>query len=167
MAGTGHQRLWVSWMMSGSSVGLILGMINGMSNEHTMIMVLICGLMGGMFGHRYAVALRRNDHRKIYADLKAGVPDEIIHAFTCMEKAVDIRTRNQALLMRFQDFQLKVGLISGTNGSGLLHIALQAMETELHQSQAELQRASMLEASARQIMVGVYDDIEQAYILTL
>jgi hypothetical protein len=41
------------------------------------------------------------------------------------------------------------------------------METELHQSQAELQRASMLEASARQIMVGVYDDIEQAYILTL
>lgn len=166
MAGAGHQRLWISWMVSGSFIGLILAMINGMPTEHILIMVLICGLMGGVFGHRYAAALRRNAHRKIYADLKAGVPDEIIHAFTCMEKAVDIRTRNKALLMRFQDFQLKVGLISGINGNGLLHITLQAMETELHQSQAELQRASMLEASARQIMVGVYDEIEQAYILT-
>lgn len=157
----------ISWMIFGSFIGLTLDIMKGMPDAHIGFVVLICSAMGGMFGHRYAMTLRLHANRKAYVDLKAGLSDEIIHAFTCMEKAVGIRTRNKALLARFQNFQLKFGLTSGANGNGMLQIVLQAIDTELRQSQAELHRANILEASARQIMINAYDEIEQAHIRTL
>jgi hypothetical protein len=161
----GHQR--IQYISGGSAIGLILGMINSMSKEHIIFMVVLSGLMGFFFHRKIELALKMRNRSHAYMDFKSQIPSEIIHAVNSMEKAVDIRMRNRALLDQFQDLQLKLSLISGTSPQGLLHVALQNIETELHQSQAELQRASMLEASARDIMAGIYDDIEQAYLRTL